>query len=111
MSDAISGDLPTYARINTGSELQPLRETAPSAIEIRLLEQGEEEEADRFVKACPEGTFFHLSGWKTIMETILKRRCFWLTARREGGVCGIFPISQVRNRLFGDCMVSLPLAV
>ena len=111
MSDATSGDLLTYTRNSEGSG-QPLRsEIVPSTIEIRPLEPGEEEEADRFVKACPGGTFFHLSGWKTIMERILKRRCFWLTARREGRICGIFPISQVRNRLFGDCLVSLPLAV
>jgi FemAB-related protein (PEP-CTERM system-associated) len=111
MSDAISGNLSTYAGNSESGGQPPRREPAPSTIEIRLLEPGEEEEADRFVKACPGGTFFHLSGWKTIVERILKRRCFWLTARRESAICGIFPISQVRNRLFGDCLVSLPLAV
>jgi FemAB-related protein (PEP-CTERM system-associated) len=108
MSDATSSILVTYP----GSSGQPPRsETAPPTIEIRLLEPGEEEEADTFVKACPAGTFFHLSGWKTIMERILKRKCFWLTARRDSRICGVFPISLVRNRIFGDCLVSLPLAV
>ena len=29
----------------------------------------------------------------------------------ENRITGVFPISWVRNRIFGDCMVSLPLAV
>ena len=39
------------------------------------------------------------------------RRTFCLTARDEGGIRGVFPISWVRSRLFGDCLVSTPLAV
>ncbi len=93
------------------SEVISHRQSASATIEIRLMEPGEEEEADRFVKASPRGTFFHLSGWKRIVEKNLKRQCFWLTARREDGICGVFPISRVRNRLFGDCLVSVPLAV
>jgi len=111
MYHAISGDLiksPTYTK---SGGLPPHSQPSSPTIEIRLLQPGEEEEADRFVTACPWGTFFHLSGWKRIVEETLKRRCFWLTARRENGICGVFPISQVRNRLFGDCLVSLPLAV
>ncbi len=84
---------------------------SPPAIEIRPLSPGEEEEADRFVQECPAGTFFHLTGWKRVIERVLKRQCHWLVARRENAICGVFPISQIRNRIFGDCMVSLPLAV
>jgi FemAB-related protein (PEP-CTERM system-associated) len=84
---------------------------ASSALEIRLLEPGEEDEADRFVQRCSAGTFFHLSGWKRVIEGVLKRRCYWLTARRDNAICGVFPICQVRNSIFGDCLVSLPLTV
>jgi len=112
MSDAISGDLLKSAGYSGGGRGQPPRsQPISSTIDVRLLQPGEEEEADRFVSASPGGTFFHLSGWKRIVEKILKRRCFWLIARRESGICGVLPISQVRNRLFGDCLVSLPLAV
>jgi FemAB-related protein (PEP-CTERM system-associated) len=107
MSETISGDVSTYA---SDSEAQRRHAVSP-AIEVRLLEPGEEEDADQFVKACPEGTFFHLSGWKRIVERVMKRRCFWLIARRESRICGVFPIGEVRNRIFGDCLVSLPLAV
>ena len=82
-----------------------------SRIETRELSEGEEAECDRFVMSSPSGTFFHLSGWQRIVREILGHRCFCLVARRENRITGVFPIGWVRNRIFGDCMVSLPLAV
>jgi FemAB-related protein (PEP-CTERM system-associated) len=112
MSDAISGDLLESTEYSKRGGGQPASsQPASPTIEIRLMEPGEEEEVDRFVTACPSGTFFHLSGWKRIVEKILKRPCLWLTARRASGICGVFPISHVRNKLFGDCLVSLPMVV
>lgn len=83
----------------------------PTSIEIRHLQTGEEDEWDRFVTSSPSGTFCHLSGWQPVISEVLRHQCYYLTARREGGISGVFPISRVRNQLFGDCLVSLPLAV
>jgi FemAB-related protein (PEP-CTERM system-associated) len=82
-----------------------------SRMEISQLARGEEAEWDEFVQSSPSGTIFHLSGWKTVVERILGRQCFSLVARREGRISGVFPISWVRSRVFGDCLVSMPLAV
>lgn len=82
-----------------------------SRIEISQLQPGEEREWDRFVMSSRSATFFHLSGWKTIIERTLGHKCFFLVARREHGISGIFPISWVQNKVFGSCLVSLPLAV
>ena len=82
-----------------------------SRIEIRELKPGEEGEWDRFAISSSWGTFFHLSGWRTVVERTLGHRGFYLVARNEHGISGVFPISWVRNKLFGDCLVSLPLAV
>jgi FemAB-related protein (PEP-CTERM system-associated) len=80
-------------------------------LEVSELQQGGEDDWDRFVSTSPAGTFFHLSGWRTVVEKSLGRRTFCLTARDEGGIRGVFPISWVRSRIFGDCLVSTPLAV
>ena len=82
-----------------------------SRVETRELREGEEAEWDRFVMSSPSGTFFHLSGWQRIVRQVLRHRCFCLVALRDNRITGVFPISSVRNRIFGDCMVSLPLAV
>ena len=80
-------------------------------IEVRRLEPGEEQEWNRFVSASPSGTFCHLAGWRTVIERVLGRRYFALAAYGDHGIRGVFPMAWVRNRLFGDCLVSLPLAV
>jgi FemAB-related protein (PEP-CTERM system-associated) len=81
------------------------------ALEIRELRRGEEDEWDRFVMSSPVGTFFHLSGWRSVIGKTLGHPCSYLVALRRDKISGVFPIAWVRNRLFGDCMVSLPLTV
>jgi FemAB-related protein (PEP-CTERM system-associated) len=80
-------------------------------IEVRELAPGEEAEWDQFVTSSPSGNFCHLTGWKTVVERLLGHRSFLLAARSEGAIKGVFPISWVRSRIFGDCLVSMPLAV
>jgi FemAB-related protein (PEP-CTERM system-associated) len=80
-------------------------------IEVRQLAPGEEHQWDHFVTSSPSGTFCHLFGWKPVIEQVLEHPCYYLTARREQGFSGVFPIGRIRNKLFGDCLVSLPLAV
>jgi FemAB-related protein (PEP-CTERM system-associated) len=82
-----------------------------SQIEVRQLAPGEEHQWDQFVTSSPSGTFCHLSGWKRVIEQVLKHPCYYLTARRGQEISGVFPIGRIRNKLFGDCLISLPLAV
>lgn len=84
-------------------------ETAP--VVIRQLDPGEEQDWDRFVLSSPFGTFFHLSGWRRVVEKVFGHRHFPLVAIREGRICGVLPIARVRNPFFGDSLISVPLAV
>jgi FemAB-related protein (PEP-CTERM system-associated) len=92
-------------------DLKHLPSVAAPQVDTFHLQPGEEHEWDRFVVSSRSGTFFHLSGWNTLVERALGHKCFWLTARREDGISGVFPITWVRNKLFGSCLVSSPLAV
>ena len=65
--------------------------------EIRELEPGDENQWDQFVLSSPFGTFFHLSGWRRVVEDVLGRRCTSLIATRSGKICGVFPIAGVHN--------------
>src|SRR5215472_10024520 len=82
-----------------------------SSIEVRPLEPGGEDRWDAFVTRSKSGTFFHQSGWKTVVERVLGRECVYLAAYRGSDIAGVLPISRVRSRIFGDCLVSMPLAV
>ena len=52
-------------------------------LDVCQLQPGTEDAWDRFVMASPSGTLFHLSGWKTVVEKVLGRRTFCLTARDD----------------------------
>ena len=81
------------------------------AVEVRELRPGDEAQWDDFVMSSPTGTFFHLVGWKRIIEQVLRRQTIYLAAYRGPHICGVLPISRSRNPVFGDCLVSLPLGV
>jgi FemAB-related protein (PEP-CTERM system-associated) len=86
-------------------------EVGQGSVFVDYLSPGEEDEWDRFVLSSGSGTLFHLSGWNHIVERNFRHQSYRLVARRNGRICGVFPISRVRNRIFGDCLVSTPLAV
>lgn len=93
-------------------EYQSQLTTEPAArLEVCQLTPGTEDAWDRFVLASPSGTFFHLSGWRTVVEKVLGWRTFSLTVHDDRGLRGVFPVSWVRSRIFGNCLVSSPLAV
>jgi FemAB-related protein (PEP-CTERM system-associated) len=66
---------------------------------------------DAFVQACPEATFFHRSGWQKILREVFGHATHFLYAERAGVVEGVLPLAQVKSRLFGNSLASLPFAV
>lgn len=66
---------------------------------------------DAFVNQCTDATFFHLFGWREIMEGVFRHRTHYLLAEQAGGIVGILPLAEVRTRLFGHSLVSLPFCV
>jgi FemAB-related protein (PEP-CTERM system-associated) len=63
---------------------------------------------DSFLSTCPESTFCHLSGWHQVFGTQMGHSCFYLSARTDGELRGVLPLVRVRNRIFGDYLVSMP---
>ena len=61
---------------------------------------------DSFVRAQPLATFFHLSGWKEVIEQSLGHQCHYLFARQAGEIVGVLPLAHVRGRLFGNSLIS-----
>ena len=66
---------------------------------------------DAYVLAHPQATFFHRAGWQRIIETVFAHPTFFLYAQRAGRIVGVLPLAQVRSRLFGNALSSLPFAV
>ncbi len=45
------------------------------------------------------------------MEEVFDHRTFYLYAERAGDIVGVLPLAEVRSRLFGHALVSLPFCV
>jgi FemAB-related protein (PEP-CTERM system-associated) len=79
---------------------------ATNTILVRPLEAGDERRWDEFVLARRDGTFFHLSGWKRVIERAFGHRTHYLLCERGGAVAGVLPLTHVRSVLFGSSLIS-----
>lgn len=66
---------------------------------------------DKFVDQCERGTFFHLSGWKQIVEQVFKHKSHFIYAQFEGSIVGVLPLVEQKSLLFGHTLVSTPFCV
>jgi FemAB-related protein (PEP-CTERM system-associated) len=66
---------------------------------------------DAFVLGLPEATFFHRYGWKRVTEQAFGHRTYFLLAERAGRIEGVLPLAEIKSRLFGHSLVSLPFCV
>jgi len=82
----------------------PDRAAAPLTVRI------EEDAAawNAFVLAEPLATAAHLWEWAPAIAETYGHRTHHLVARAEHGIAGILPLTEVRSRLFGKSLTSLP---
>lgn len=65
---------------------------------------------DKYVREHPASTFFHLSGWKALIEASFGHQAHYLIAESHHKIRGVFPIFSVKSFLFGRSLVSIPFA-
>ena len=68
-------------------------------------------EWNEFVRAQPDGTFFHLAEWGTAIQRAFGHPVYYLVARDGQEIKGVLPLGRVRSRLFGDTLISVPFGV
>lgn len=82
-----------------------------SPVRVWTLGATDRKRWDAFVEECPEGTFFHLSGWKNVIENVLGHPTYYLYAESQRGIEGVLPLGHVRSFLFGNALISVPFCV
>ncbi|MGH8672377.1 MAG: FemAB family XrtA/PEP-CTERM system-associated protein, partial [Burkholderiales bacterium] len=82
-----------------------------TAITVHELASDAAARWDEFVLACPEATFFHRAGWKTVIERTFGHRTWFLYAESGNQILGVLPLAQIKSRLFGHSLSSLPFCV
>lgn len=76
------------------------------AAAVRPFQAGDERRWDEFVQASAEATFFHLAGWKRVIERAFGHRTHYLLCERAGAVTGVLPLTHVKSLLFGSSLIS-----
>ena len=66
---------------------------------------------DQFVRSSPNGTVFHLTAWKRVVETVFRMTPHYLFATDGDTIRGVLPIFEVRGLLSGHVLISVPYGV
>jgi FemAB-related protein (PEP-CTERM system-associated) len=66
---------------------------------------------DSFVMHSDTASLFHLTGWRDAVEEVFGHRSHYLMAVDKEKICGILPLFEVKSRLFGHALVSVPFGV
>lgn len=82
-----------------------------SSVIVRRMTEADRPRWDAFVCGNPEASFFHLSAWQGIVSDVFRHRTFFMYAERHGEVVAVLPLAEVRSRLFGHALTSLPFCV
>jgi len=87
------------------------RDLGSTAVRVLPFDDRRAAEWDSFVLAHPEGSFFHQTAWKRVMERTYSYRARYFYAERQGQITGIAPAFLVSNWITGRYLISLPFAV
>jgi FemAB-related protein (PEP-CTERM system-associated) len=80
-------------------------------LEIRLGQDGLDEQRDAFVRAHPRGTLFHDSRWRRGVSRVFGHTPHEWMAFRGEVLVGVLPAMRVSTPLRGENLISMPYAV
>ncbi len=75
------------------------------------LDPGQAAGWDAFVAARPDATFFHRAALPPLIARVFHHRDRSVLALQDGIVVGVLPLVELRTRLFGHALISLPFCV
>lgn len=79
-------------------------------IETYFIIKKDEKEWNDYVLNSNNSSFYHLTGWKNIVNKSYGHKPFYLIAKKNGDIKGILPIVLMESRIFGKKLVSVPFA-
>lgn len=80
-------------------------------LRVREVVPGEDARWDAWVRGRPDGTFFHQSGWRKVVEETFHHQPHYLVAERGRKWEGVLPLFLTKGPFLGTNLVSIPYAV
>lgn len=78
---------------------------------LRALDSNRDEHWDAFVTGQPDGTFFHLLGWRRVIERAIGAEPHYLFVERGSEITGVLPLFVSGAKPFARALVSVPIGV
>lgn len=75
-------------------------------MKIKLLHPQFYEDWDNYVYSRSDSTFFHLSGWQSVIEKAFGHKTYYFFAEQDGEIQGVLPLTHIKSILFGNTLVS-----
>lgn len=90
----------------------PLVSTPVAITAADLGDPAERARIDAYVRAHPDATPFHLTGWNIAVSRACGQTAHCLIAEQaDGSLAGVLPLTEIRSPLFGRALVSAGFAV
>ncbi len=86
-------------------------EPVSTELRVRELVPGEDARWDAYVRSHPRGTFFHLTGWRKVVEDVFRHEAHYLVVERGRQWVGVLPLFLCKSPFLGRNLVSVPYAV
>src|SRR5215510_713129 len=95
-----------------GATANRSRDTVPLEVHRLGTDSLREERAwDRFVRSSRDGTVFHLTTWKRVVEVVFRHTPYYLLAAESGEIRGVLPLFEVWGLVSGHVLISVPYGV
>ncbi len=74
-----------------------------------LVTERDQQKWNAFVLTVRQSSCYHQIGWKQVIEKTFGHKTFYLMVEDEAGcIEGVLPLVQLKSRLFGNFLISLP---
>lgn len=91
--------------------MNALQAPAMTAIDVHRFQDDSKTRWNDYVLQHSEGTLFHLTAWKRVIERAFGFQAIYLFAEENGRICGVLPMFLVSNWIQGRSLISTPFAV
>jgi FemAB-related protein (PEP-CTERM system-associated) len=89
-------------------EREPERVMNQGPVVIEEATPAQRHEWDAFVASRADAVGYHEWGWRDVIERTFGHSSLYLVARSAGAIHGVLPLVEMRSRIFGHLLTSMP---
>lgn len=80
----------------------------PNDLHVSIATPSDRAEWEEYVTSRGDAAGYHSWGWQRVFKDAFGHRCVYLMARSGNRLTGVLPLVEIRSRLFGNTLTSLP---